>query len=148
MPLLLITVIFRFLTHSESCSVVSHSLQPHGLYSPWNSPDKNIGVGSHSLLQGFIVAVVQVPSHVRLLATPWTAACQASLSITNSQSLIKLMPIESMMSSNHLILVIPFSCLQSFPASASFQKSQFFTAGGQNIAFSASASVLPMKIQD
>ena len=47
---------------------------------------------------------VQLLSHVWLFATPWTAACQASLSITNSQSLIKLMPIESMMSSNHLIL--------------------------------------------
>ena len=38
-------------SESESCSVVSNSLQPHGLYSPWNSPGKNTGVGSHSLLQ-------------------------------------------------------------------------------------------------
>ena len=37
---------------SESCSVVSDSLRPHGLYSPWNSPGQNTGVGSHSLLQG------------------------------------------------------------------------------------------------
>ena len=37
---------------SESCSVVSDSLQPHGLDSPWNSPGQNTGVGSHSLLQG------------------------------------------------------------------------------------------------
>ena len=43
-------------------------------------------------------------SPVRLFATPWTAVCQASLSITNSQSLLKLMPIESVMPSNHLIL--------------------------------------------
>ena len=50
---------------------------------------------------------VQSLSHVRLFATPWTAACQASLSITNSQSLLKLMSIESMMSSNHLILCHP-----------------------------------------
>ena len=42
-------------------------------------------------------------SCVRLFVTPWTAACQASLSITNSQSLLKLMSIESVMSSNHLI---------------------------------------------
>ena len=41
------------LIHSESCSVVSDSLQPHGLYSPWNSPGQNTGVGSLSLLQGF-----------------------------------------------------------------------------------------------
>ena len=39
---------------SESCSVVSDSLQPHGLYSPWNSPGQNIGVGSLSILQGLL----------------------------------------------------------------------------------------------
>ena len=50
---------------------------------------------------------VQLLSHVRLFATPWTAACQASLSITNSRSLLKLMSIESVMSSNHLILCRP-----------------------------------------
>ena len=41
-----------FFHPSESCSIVFHSLWPHGLYSPWNSPGQNIGVGSHSLLQG------------------------------------------------------------------------------------------------
>ena len=67
-------------------------------------------------------------SHVQLFATPWNAAHQASLSITNSWSLLKLMSIESVMPSNHLISVIPFSShLQSFPASSdSFQMSQFF----------------------
>ena len=50
---------------------------------------------------------VQSLSHIQLFATPWTAALQASLSITNSQSLLKLMSIESMMSSNHLILCHP-----------------------------------------
>ena len=44
--------------------------------------------------------------------------------------------------------VVPFSCLQSFPAPGSFQICQFFTLGGQNIEVSASASVLPMNIQD
>ena len=48
--------------------------------------------------------VVQLLSHVQLLATPWTAACQASLSFTISWSLVKLMSIESVMPSNHLIL--------------------------------------------
>ena len=47
---------------------------------------------------------IQLLSHVRLFATPWTAACQASLSINNYQSLLKLMSIESVMPSNHLIL--------------------------------------------
>ena len=150
---------------------------------------------------------VQLLSRVRLFATPWTTACQASLSITNSWSLPKLMSIESVMPSNHLILcrpllllpsifpnigvfwnesalpissvqfshsvmsnslqshepqharppcptptravhqnpcplsrwchptispfVVPFSCLQSFPASGSFPMSQFFTSGDQ-----------------
>ena len=59
-------------------------------------------------------------SRVRLFATPWTTARQASLSITNSQSLLKLMCLELVMPSNHLILCRPFSCLQSFPASGSF----------------------------
>ena len=80
---------------------------------------------------------------------PWTAACQASLFFTISQSLLKFMPIESVMLSNHLILCHPFSfCLQSFPASGSFQMSQFFASGGQSIGVSASASVLPMNTQD
>ena len=69
-------------------------------------------------------------------ATPWTAARQASLSITNSWSLLKLMSIESVMPSNHLILCFPFSSrLQSFQTSGSFQMSQFFTSGGQSIEF-------------
>ena len=78
-------------------------------------------------------------SHVLLFAAPWTAACQASLSITISQSLLKLMSIESVMPSNHL-LCCPFSsCLRSFPASGSFPMSQFFESGGQTIGVSASS---------
>ena len=61
-------------------------------------------------------------SHVQLFVTPWTAALQASLSFTISQSLLKLMSIESVMPSNHLSSVIPFSsCLQSFPHQGHFQ---------------------------
>ena len=76
----------------------------------------------------------QLLSCVWLFATAWTATHQASLSITNSQSLLKLMSIESVMPSNHLILCHPLSsCLQSFPASQSFQMSQVFTSGGQRI---------------
>ena len=91
---------------------------------------------------------VQSFGHVQLFATPWTAARQASLPITNSQSLLKLMSIESVMPSNHLILCRPFSCLQSFPASGSFLMSQFFPSGGQSIGVSALASVLLMNIPD
>ena len=60
---------------------------------------------------------VQLLNHVRLFATPWTAAYQASLSITNSQGLLKLMSIESVMPSNHLILCHPLLLLPSiFPS--------------------------------
>ena len=60
---------------------------------------------------------VQSLSHVQLFVTPWTAACQASLSISNPQSLLKLMSIKSVMPSNHLILCHPFLLLPSiFPS--------------------------------
>ena len=58
---------------------------------------------------------VQLLSHVRLFVTPWTAACQVSLSITNSWSLLKLMYIESVMPSNHLILCRPLLLRSIFP---------------------------------
>ena len=61
----------------------------------------------HQLLQAFQVRSVQLLRHVQLFATPWTAACQAYLSITNSWSLLKLMSIESVMPSNHLIPLSP-----------------------------------------
>ena len=80
-------------------------------------------------------------SHVWLLPTPWTAAYQASLSITNSRSLLKLMSIESVMPSNHLILISFSSHLQSFPASGSFPMSQLLASGGQSIGVSASISL-------
>ena len=156
----------------------------------------------------YFVAVVQLPSHVQLLATLWTAEYQASLSITISQSLPKFMSIKSVRPSNHLtlwcyFLLVPsarqfshsvmsnslwphglqytrppcpsptpgvysnsyplsqwchpptssaavpfFYHLQSFPGSGSFPVSQFFSPGGQSIGVSASASVLPMIIQD
>ena len=64
-----------------------------------------------------MISLVQSLSPVQLFATPWTAASQASLSITNSQSLLKLMSIESVMPSNHLILCHPLLLLPSiFPS--------------------------------
>ena len=96
-----------------------------------------------------VLSSVQSLSHVGLFKTPWTAACQAFLSITDSQNLLKLMSIKSMMPSNHLILCHPFSShFQFLPASGSFPMSQFFASGSQSIVASASASVLPMNIQD
>ena len=95
---------------------------------------------------------VQSLSHIWLFVTPWTVALQASLSIINSWSLLKLMSIESVMPSNHLILCrrsLPssissfFSCLQSFPVSASFPVSQHFRIMWpkyQSFSFSSSPS--------
>ena len=90
---------------------------------------------------------VQSLSCVRLFETPWTAAHQASLSVASSESLLRFMSIESVMTSSYLILCHPLLLLPSiFPASGSFPMSQFFTSGGQIIGLSASASVLPMNI--
>ena len=88
---------------------------------------------------------VQLLSHVRLFVTPWIAALQASLSITNSDSYPSSQWCHPAISSS----VVPFSsCLQSLPASESFPMSQLFTWGGQSIGVSALASVLPLNIQD
>ena len=93
------------------------------------------------------ISSVQSLSHVWPFATPWTTAHQASLSITNSQSLLKLIPSSHLYHPTISFSVVPFSfCLQSFPASRSFPMSQFFPSGGQSIGASASASVLPMTI--
>ena len=92
---------------------------------------------------------VQLLSRVWLLATPWTTACQVSLSITNSRSLPKPMSIELVMPSSHLILCRPLLLLPSiFPSIRVFQMSQLFTSCGQSIGVSAPASVLPMNSQD
>ena len=86
---------------------------------------------------------------VWLFAIPWTAARQAFLSFTISQSLFKLMSIESVMPFKYPSLSPPFfTCQKSFPASGSFPMSQLFTSGGQSIGASGSASILPMNIQD
>ena len=119
---------------------------------------KNNKANKHKLRQGkrsYIISLwiqfssVQSLSRVRLFATPWTTACRASLSITNSCSLPKFMSIESVMSSTISSSVVPFSsCPQSLSTSGSFPMSQLFTWGGQSIGVSASASVLPMNTQD
>ena len=91
---------------------------------------------------------VPLLNHVPLFATPWTAAHQASLSINNPQSLLKLMLIESVILSNHVILCRPVLLLLSIlPASGSFPINQFFASGGQSTGASGSASVLSMNIQ-
>ena len=96
-----------------------------------------------------VFSSVQSLSHVRLFATPWTAARQASLSITNSRSSLKLTSIELVMHPAISSSVVPFSsCPQSLPASKSFPMSQLFAWSGQSVGVSASASVLPVNTQD
>ena len=133
-----------------SCSVMSNCLQPLGplparLLCPWDSPDKNTGMGCQAIFQGILTQglnpclfpllhwqVDSLPlaplgkpsiyvsvqlSRVRLFATPWITARQASLSITNSQSSLRLTSIESVMPSSHLILCRPLLLLPPTPPS-------------------------------
>ena len=88
-------------------------------------------------------------SHVWLFAIPWTAACQASLSLTISWSMLKLMSIELVLPSNHLILCSPLLLLPSiFPSIGVFSNEWVLGIRWPNIGVSAWASVLPMNIQD
>ena len=112
-------------------------------------PEKSRSLHSQALQ----FSSVQSLSHVQLFETPWTAARKASLSITNSRSLLKLMSIESVVPSNYLILCRPLLLPCSiFPSNRIFCNEsvlhirwpKFSTSGG----LSASASVLPMNIKD
>ena len=92
---------------------------------------------------------VQSLSCVRLFATPWIAARQTSLSITNSGVYSNSCPLSRWCHPAISSSVVPFSsCPQSLPASGSFPMSQLFTWGGQSIGVSASASVIPVNTQD
>ena len=86
-------------------------------------------------------SLVQLLSHVRFFVTPWTAALQASLSITNSQSLLKLMSIELVMPSNHLILRHPLLLLPSiFPSIRIFSNESDLHRWPKNCSFTFSTS--------
>ena len=104
---------------------------------------------------GGISQSVQLFSGIQLFATSWTATCQPSLSITSSRScsnscpVLKLMSIESVMPSNHLILCHLLLLLSLiFPSIRVFSNESFLRISGQRIGTSASASVLPMNIHD
>ena len=96
----------------------------------------------------YYISWVQSLSRVRLLVTPWITARQASLSITNSWSSLRLTSIELVMPSSHLILCCPLFLLPSIPPSIRVFSSQLFAWGGQSTGVSPLASVLPMNIQD
>ena len=102
----------------------------------------------HEFLNHFCCCCSVVQSRLALV-TLWAVTRQASLSFTTSQTLLKLTSLESVLPSSHLILCRPLLLMPSFcSASGSFLVSQFFTWGSQSMGVSASASVLPMNIQD
>ena len=108
-----------------------------------------LNIFTHMSAQSTQFSLVQLLSRVWLFATTWIATHKASLSITNSTSLFKLMSIDSVTLFNHLILSHPLLLLLSiFPSIRVFTMSQSFELGGQCIGISASASVLPMNTQD
>ena len=102
-----------------------------------------------STRRGLISQSPQSLTRVWLFTTPWTAAGPASLSITNSRSLLKLMSIESVMQSNHLFLCHPLLLLPSFfPSISVFSNESILCIRWPKLGVSASAWVLPMNIQD
>ena len=122
---------------------------PHQLPNPHPFLVKQVRLDDSECPGQSVSRSVQSLSCVLFFATPWTAAYQASLSITNSRSLIKLMSIELVMPSNHLILCHPLLLLPSFfPSIGVFSNESALCMGGQCIGVSASTSVLPMNNQD
>ena len=159
------------LSENESHSVVSNSLWPCGLYSPWNSPGQNTGMGSLSLFQRIFPTQRSnpgLPHCTRILYQLSYTSVQFSRSVvSNSLQPHEVQharppcplptprvypnscPLSRWCHLNISSSVIPFSsCLQSFPASRSFLRSEFFAAGGQSIGVSASTLVLSMNTQN
>ena len=116
---------------SGKTELVSDSSLP----SLWSTLHRHSTCSANIYVMRASVSSVTQFSRVQLFATPWTVAHQASLSLSSSCSLLRLMSIEAVIPSNHLILFqsppAPSSCLQSFPASGSFLMSQFFASGRQ-----------------
>ena len=140
-----------FILWIMNCPTWSFRTYKFWYYKIQRYPCRNCFILTHNRCQvNFIChsysSSVQSLCHVQLFETPWTAARQASLSITNSRSLPTSQSRwwHPTISSSD----VPFSHLQYFPASGSFQMSQFFTSGGQSIGVSVLASVLPMNIQN
>ena len=124
------------------CKELTHWKDPDA-GKDWRQEEK--GATEDKMVQ---LSSFQLLACVQLFATSWTAPCQASLSITNSGAYSNSCPLSWWFHLAIASFVIPFSHLQSFPASGSFQISQFFTSGGRSTGVAASASVLPMNIQD
>ena len=111
--------------------------------------DLKLNIKKAKIMASGPVSSVQSLSRVQLFVTPWIAACQASLSITNSRSLLKFMSIESVMPSNHLIFCCPLLLPPSIsPSIRVCSDESVLHIRCQSIGVSASPSVFPMNIQD
>ena len=133
----------------QSLAQESHKMPGLGVMPSSQKPPLLFGGSKGRPFPCFIYFLVwmcaQSLSHIWLSMTPWTIAHQASLP---SWSLLKLMSIDSVMSSNHLILCYPLLLLPSiFPSIRVFLNESLYTSGGQSIGASDWASVLPMNIQ-
>ena len=100
-----------------------------------------------SVFMEYLFGSCRLQCVVQLFVTPWTAACQASLSFTISQSLLTLTSIESVLPSNRLVFCCPLLLPSVFPSIRVFSSESAPHTGGQSIGASASASVVPMNIQ-
>ena len=122
------------------------------LLSNCNSRAEYLQQRSHVVLSSMHIVVsvsVQSFSHVWLFVIPWTTTCQASLSITNSWSLLKLMSIESVMSSNHLILCCLLLLLPSIcPSIMVFSNESALSIRWSKYWSFSSTSALPKNTQD
>ena len=119
------------------------------IWQPWYNDNKNMDCCSRlSFLDNKWFCSVQLLSRVQLFVTPWTAARQASRSITNPRACSNSCPWSRWCHPAISSSVVPFSsCPQSLPASGSFLMSQLFPSSGQSTRASTWASVLSMKIQ-
>ena len=134
----------------KSCLFLTWS--PLSLFFNLKIPQLELGWGKEGCSQNSLSSAQfsSVTQSCLILCNPWTAARYASLSITNSRSLLKLMSIEPVMPSNHLILCHPSPSPPAFNLSQHQGLFQWVSSasGGQSIGISASASVFPMNIQD
>ena len=154
LPFLSLELIWRVCIRFQPCGVSSVWV---GLAGIWEGRESNQELWrwdssysssySENLWFLYFSSVQSSRSVVSNSATPWITAHQASLSITNSRSSLRLTSIESVMPSSHLILCRPLLLLPPTPPSIRvFSMSQLFAWGGQSTGVSASASVLPMNI--
>ena len=142
------------LSYKKECNnaISSNMDGPRDYYTKWSKSERESQISYDITYMWNLKKMIrsdQLLSRVLLVATPWIAARQASLPITNSRSSLRLMSSSQWCHPAISSCVVPFSsCPQSLPASGSFPMSQFFASGGQSIGTSASASVLPRNIQD